>query len=378
MSCGLDCFGQDINPLGILVSKAKTELGWTDDDLLLAFNRVVAEANADNGNEIVISFSNMEKWFRSDVSLELSKLRRAIVRQDDLRIRRILWVILAETIRRTSNDRTTTYKLHARPFDEIQNRALSAIHVFEGLGKQSVEDVIKFKQSLRLNGLIQGDQYIHRAELVLGNTTQTIISPTTVGIEKFNLLVTSPPYGDNLSTITYGQHAYLPLQWIEMADIDPRAEGSFLCSTHEIDRRSLGGHISRKLDDLTKQLELQSDILAEVFRFLSKSAQPKDRTARVASFYEDFIIAIDRILLSMADNSYLVWTVGNRRVGGMEIPNDQILTQLFANRHTVLVADINRSIHFKRMPHKNKIAQTMRAEKILIFRKQPNVRVTNE
>jgi hypothetical protein len=43
-----------------------------------------------------------------------------------------------------------------------------------------------------------------------------------------------------------------------------------------------------------------------------------------------------------------------------------------------LVADINRSIHFKRMPHKNKIAQTMRAEKILIFRKQPNVRVTNE
>ena len=98
----------------------------------------------------------------------------------------------------------------------------------------------------------------------------------------------------------------------------------------------------------------------------------------MASFYNDFIKALDCILLSLADNSYMVWTVGNRSVGGMEIPNDQILIELLAARSSFLVSDINRNIHFKRMPHKNKIAQMMGAEKIMIFRKQPNGCVTNE
>jgi len=378
MSCGLNCYGQDINPLAILVSKAKTDLGWADQDLIRAFNQVVAAAKADDETDIAISFPNMEKWFRSDVSVELSKIRRAIIRQRDLRIRRILWAILAETIRQTSNDRTTTYKLHARPLDEIQTRFLSPLQVFDNLAKQSTEDVIRFKHSLVQAGFVKGNRYTAQIELSLGNTTQIMPSPRNTKKDKFELLVTSPPYGDNTSTITYGQHAYLPLQWINLADIDPRADASFLRTTQEIDRRSLGGSTPNELENLIQKLAPESESLSGIFNGFRKSEQPKDRAARVASFYQDFIVALDRILSSLADNSYLVWTVGNRNVGGMEIPNDQILTELLANRHTILVADINRSIHFKRMPHKNKIAQMMGSEKIMIFRKQPNGCVINE
>lgn len=378
MSCGLNCYGQDINPLAILVSRAKTDFGWADHEINRAFSQVIAAAKSDDSTNIAIKFPNMGKWFRPDVSIALSKIRRAIMTQDDIRIRRILWVILAETVRLTSNDRTTTYKLHARPPKEIQNRQLSPIKIFEDLANQSAEDIINFKHSLSQAGFIRDDQYTGKIELTLGNTADTVPTPCEMGQDNFDLLVTSPPYGDNSSTITYGQHAYLPLQWITLADIDPQADTSFLRTTQEIDRRSLGGHTPAKLGDNIKILEQQSEALSGVFVSFRKSDQPKDRSARVASFYQDFITALDRILISLADNSYMVWTVGNRRVGGMEIPNDQILMELLVRRQAILIADINRSIHFKRMPHKNKIAQMMGAEKIMIFRKQPNGCVGNE
>jgi len=378
MSCGLNCYGQDINPLAILVSKAKTDVGWSDQDLTCAFSQVISAARADERTEIAITFPNMEKWFRLDVSIALSKIRRAIMNEEDIRIRRILWVIFAETIRVTSNDRTSTYKLHARHIDEIENRCVSPIDIFDDLASQSSEDIIQFKNLLSQAGFICDNKYTGLIQLSLGNTTNTMPTPHDTMHDKFELLVTSPPYGDNTSTITYGQHAYLPLQWIDLADIDSHADASFLRSTQEIDRRSLGGHIPRKLKESIRLLEPQSNALAGVFDGFRRTNQPKDRFARVASFYQDFIVALDRILLSLASNSYLVWTVGNRSVGGMEIPNDQILTELLATRHTVLVTDINRTIHFKRMPHKNKIAQMMGSEKIMIFRKLPNGSLPNE
>ncbi len=95
MSCGLSCYGQDINPLAILVSKAKTDFGWADEELIRAFRQVIADAKADNSTDIAIRFHNMEKWFRPDVSIALSKIRRAIMSNEEKRIRRILWVVFA-------------------------------------------------------------------------------------------------------------------------------------------------------------------------------------------------------------------------------------------------------------------------------------------
>jgi site-specific DNA-methyltransferase (cytosine-N4-specific) len=48
-----------------------------------------------------------------------------------------------------------------------------------------------------------------------------------------NAVITSPPYGDNDTTVSYGQHSYLPLQWIDFSDIDANIKkDDFLISTH--------------------------------------------------------------------------------------------------------------------------------------------------
>src|SRR5208283_3432339 len=83
--------------------------------------------------------------------------------------------------------------------------------------------------------LLSRGRYKGRTETYL----RSAISKGSIAREKLDLLVTSPPYGDNRTTVPYGQHSYLPLQWIDLSDIVAGLDNSCLSTTHEIDRRSL-------------------------------------------------------------------------------------------------------------------------------------------
>ena len=65
----------------------------------------------------------------------------------------------------------------------------------------------------------------------------------------------------------------------------------------------------------------------------------------------------------------MIWTVGNRRVGGDPVPTDRILEELMDARGARLVTRLERKIPNKRMATRNSIANTMRGEAILVFKK---------
>ena len=364
MRCGLNATGQDINPLAVLVSKAKTDLSWSEEKLLESFDNVVTLAKTDKSLVVDIDFPNMKKWFKLSVSRELSKLRRAIQKQSNKAIRQVLWVALAETIRLTSNDRTTTYKLHARPKEEIQIRQLSPIKIFETIARDYVVDLVDYKKTLKSEGLIENGRYIGKINILLSDTAKGINTD-----KKFDLIITSPPYGDNLTTITYGQHAYLPLQWIDLKDIDGKIDAQILRTTQEIDRRSIGGKVATRdeVDEKIKELSARSTHLKHTFNLLKD--KPIDRISKVIGFFDDFFAALDKIVASLSSNGYMVWTVGNRRVNNIEIPNDKILIDVLKSHNVKLAVKKTRVIHNKRMPQKNQISQMMHSEKILVFRK---------
>ena len=369
LSCGLNCYGNDINPLAILISKVKTNLSWEESDLYDTLRIIKHHIENDDSTLIDISFPNIRKWFTDEIAIELSKIRRAITTLNNIALRRVFWVILAETIRTTCNDRTTTYKLHVRPIAEIEKRNISPITVFLHLALNSISDLISYKNQLYTYK--EHDIKLHgTTKLFLGDSMDYNFVKEKYCELKFDLLVTSPPYGDNGSTITYGQHSYLPLQWIELTDIDEGIDFDLLRTTQEIDNRSLGGNSTKITSEIIDNLSQESTQIKKVFKLFALSNQPIDRMNRVARFYHDFALSIDNIQKQMAFNSYQVWTVGNRRVGGFEIPNDQILIELLSTRNVLLVSEITRNIYNKRMPHKNKISQTMKQEKILIFRKK--------
>ena len=53
--------------------------------------------------------------------------------------------------------------------------------------------------------------------------------------------ITSPPYGDNATTVTYGQFSSLSLRWIDPKDLC--LEGWELDNYSIIDSKSMGGTV---------------------------------------------------------------------------------------------------------------------------------------
>jgi hypothetical protein len=364
METGIDCYGFDINPLAILIAKVRTGPYFLN-DLKHSQSQLVENIGADKSEYIEVDFRGLSKWFKPEIAKELSRLVRAIRKVDNLSIRRFLWVILSETVRLTSNDRTSTFKLHARPQEEILNRNLSATDLFKYHLAKSLEDYRTHVDYLTKFGMVHNGSYTGNVEIKLLNSKDGIFNPTAEPF--YDLLVTSPPYGDNKTTVTYGQHSYLPLQWIDLPDIDETATRDFLRTTSEIDRRSLGG-ITSQLNqvDLISLLEI-SPTFRNTYQSIINTNENKHN--KVAAFILDLNKTLDNIFQVLKKNSYQIWTIGNRRVAGLTIPNSKILIELIESKGGKLVTQVEREIINKRMAKRNKDTALMNNEDILIFRK---------
>lgn len=302
---------------------------------------------------------------KKNIQTELSKIRRAIMQEEDIHVRRFFWIVMAEVIRISSNDRTSTYKLHLRTEEEIEKRNISATDEFIKLAERSIKDLEKFKTKLYELSLIKGEAGCYKGETTVkwGNTLEKINSSST-----FSLLVSSPPYGDNHTTVTYGQHSYLQLQWIDRKDIDENIDFDFLRTTQEIDRKSLGGVVDRKSIAGQRRIILEKSLSLREF-VNSFDIREQDKLNKVIVFIYDFYKSLDVIIPKLDKGAYLVWTIGNRHVQKKEVPNDKILIDLMRDRDTTLIHEAERAILNKIMPSRNKITQTMTKEKILIFQK---------
>jgi len=369
MENGLDCFGQDINPLAILVARTRTGPYYVEaiekrkDNLFHAIDN-------DKSQHIEANFVGLNKWFKESVSVEISKIVRAIRSENRLAFRRFFWVVLAEAIRLSSNDRTSTFKLHIRSEDEIKARNISPISLFKEHFETCLEDLKWQFELLSDNNKLSKGAYIGYVNIKLLDTKRAVNSPSDEPF--FDLLVTSPPYGDNKTTVTYGQHSYLPLQWLDLEDIDPGATDDFLKTTSEIDSRGLGGKLNAMSDKELDGLFNQSLTFKKTYDALKNKAP--DKLQKVASFINDLHKSIVNIHSSMKIDSYQVWTIGNRNVAGLVIPNNEIITELICSKGAILIKQIKREILNKRMAKRNKESDLMTFEDILIFRKIGNIK----
>ena len=352
MKRGLDVTGQDINPLAILLCLAKC--GPFFDEALTDKNKELrAVIDADKGTTIEADFPNLHKWFKDDVSLELSKIRRAIRKEPHLWCRRFYWVALAETVRLTSNSRTTTYKLHMKPAADVEVANNSPIQIFCHVLKKNISRLAAQRITLTDSGTLHRGRY--KGNIILRVTNSAALSPNSRGCTKeiYDLLVTSPPYGDNKTTIPYGQHSFLPLQWIDLRDISEDLNQRWISSTHEIDSRSLGGSLRGAMCH-GSELE-RSRTLSQTIRTLHRLSDKGQ--LRVAAFWRDLSRCLEHILEALKPNAYMIWTVGNRRVGGLSIPMDKILEELLVSHGAKLVDRFVRPIPSKRMARKNNFSK---------------------
>lgn len=361
MRLGLDFAGQDINPLAVLFCRTKAGPFHTR-RLSRAVKDVVDWARADRSRRFEADFPGLRKWFSSGAIVELSRIRRAIRRVDHTWCRQVLWTGLAETVRLTSNSRTSTFKLHIRSEEDLESRKVSPLEIFETVVADISERLRDEAGTLREGGHLSKNGY-YRGKVDIRLWDSSKWSPD---VGTHDLLVTSPPYGDNTSTVPYGQYSYLPLQWIDLEDIGEEVKADCLCSAYEIDRRSLGGSRRNAVEQVRPLLKVSASLKKTLSRL---GDLPADRQGRVAAFVRDLDASVGAVVGALRPMAYMIWTIGNRCVGGEPVPTDDIVEELLAAKGVRPVMRIERKIPTKRMATRNAIASTMGREAILVFRK---------
>lgn len=362
MLAGRDFVGTDINPLAILISQAKAGL-FRISTFERSLRRVLDSVERDQSDTVDVDFPGRDKWFEPKVQIALSRLRRSIDRCSDVRVRRFWWVVLAETTRLVSNSRTSTVKLHIRQRADIDARTNDAIGTFSHAACRSVKVLRAQAELLAERQLLDEGAYVGSIDLRVADVAATALG------RKTDLLVSSPPYGDNHTTVTYGQAAYLPLQWVRRADLDPEARPEYFENTAAIDSASLGGCRIDAMSGVEPLLDRSAGLRTTLDRLAS---QPRDRSQRVAVFFKDFDRALDHLIGAVRPGGLMVWTVGDRSVGGNRVPLAAILRQLTGDR-AEFVTMLERTIPQgrKRMPNRNSTTATMRNEQILVLRRNP-------
>lgn len=346
---GLPFNGIDINPYAFLISTVKaTQLDFEVLDGLR--DEIAARVAADRGESLDHDFRGRNKWFREDVTRNLARLRRAIQGMSEQAHRRLLWACLGETVRISSNSRTSTFKLHIRK-PEDQARKIDAIATFLHVVHQAT---CLLKEEAR-----QFPRLPSETLLRLGDIRNT--APTA----KVDLLVSSPPYGDNTTTVPYGQFSFLELQWIDRKDIHNEAEDA-VANTHSLDSRSLGGE-KRDALKLMGLLRERSETLGHFLDNLQGERADEGRR-RVLAFYRDLNMALERCIDMVKPGGHMVWTVGNRRVLKNEVPMDRILRELLTAHGCDHIVDVKRVIPSKRMAERNSVSQTMKSETVVVVR----------
>jgi hypothetical protein len=253
-----------------------------------------------------------------------------------------------------------------RPKEELRAPRESALAVFDSVLESNLEKFAEQRRLLLERDLIHRGRYIGAIALRLANTADVLdASRPGKTPSQCDLLVTSPPYGDNLSTVPYGQHSYLPLQWINKSDAGTGSPSHALTSTNAIDRSSLGGELRNAMQAVRSLYEISPTLERTI---LGLSDSPPDRAKRVAAFSIDMARCVRPILHALSPNAYMFFTIGNRRVGDRQVPLDQIVIELFKGEGASLVTAIGRTIPVKRMAIKNSVSETMRSETVVLMR----------
>lgn len=360
MEFGYNIYGQDINPLAVLIAQTKA-VAYGIEAYEEAFFKIQGHINEDVSERIEVNFPNINKWFTHESQVSFSKIRRAIMALDKQEIRSFFWVVMAETIRVGCNDRTSTFKLHCRPKEELEDRKINNIDAFKTFCRRGINDLKVYVKKLSDKHLLEDGHYKGRINIKWGNSQQAMNTK-----DRFDLLVSSPPYGDNHTTVTYGQASYLPLQWIDKNDLD--CPYDYLRTTQEIDAQSLGGKKNKKAMTIYRdRLFMQTPTLA---RFI-ESVPDKEKKLydKTIYFINDFNQCLDKILKVMKDDAFYIWTIGDRFVGKRSVPNANILVDLMESRGLSLFDEAERFILNKKQPKKNNYSSTMEKERILIFHK---------
>ena len=367
LEVGLNDFtGYDINPLALLICQAR--LTYLDIENLESYVQKLerrierlraspdAIANA-LGKIEVEKFNNFDYWFSHRAGQELQWLKNTIVRmtkpsqesEESQALRRFLFLPLSVTMRQCSYTRDKEFKLYRMSEDKLENFSPPVLSLF--------------MRALRTCFLTYKTFYARKLkEITLAANLGTYRNSCHQGAdESYDVILTSPPYGDSRTTVAYGQFSLFANAWL-LEQSQARA----------IDNFSLGGKKSQGKDYIQA---LKDSAVGEVVAAIANKDEL--RATEVAAFYRDLKESLALWMKALKVGGKAVVVVGNRTVKGFVLPTDQFVAECMEQQHLRHEMTYQRKISRKRMPSRNspgnkagETASTMMSEFIVVGSKQ--------
>lgn len=328
--------GCDINPLANLITRVK--LQGVDKCIAEDIQRLKKLIKNPN-NTYDFTFPNRSKWFRDDIFESIKIVRSAIIDIDNNQNRSFFWYVLCDIIRKYSNTRSSTYKLHTKTSQAIMN-----------IENKLVEDYLMSLDKTYSKFTNHTDNFsLYKCDI----KKQIKLFDD----QMFDITITSPPYGENATTVPYGQFSMLALFVIPPNDLN--LEGWELENYSIIDSLSLGGQNSNNSLNA-----FEFSLIAPYIDRIKDSKQKK-----VTRFFSDYFNVLNE--LCRVTDKYLILTLGNRTVDRVQINLTDITIAYLENNRYRNLSKVERDIPHKRIPKitscvDSKPVSSMNSEYILI------------
>ena len=329
--------GFDINPLAILIAKARyTKLNIKK--LLNYRKNIECAVYYEEENRLPPFVTNIDFWFSNRAIKDLAVIRNSILEEiDNKKYQSLFWLAFSETVRFVSYTRNSEFKLY-----RMSEEKRKSFHpdVFE-LYFKNLDKILNTYVEIYLPLLKKQRFHFYSKEFMHKKN-------------KYDAVLTSPPYGDSRTTVAYGQFSTLSNEWIGCPN------------SRKIDSQLMGG---KKVKTLYNKGVLSSSI-----KKINKADQK--RALEVSSFYMDLEKSIKEVSQAITHKGFSIYVVGNRTVKNVTLPTDQFIAEQFDKNGFRHILTYERAISSKVMPAQNsptnvvgKKVNTMHEEYIIVCQK---------
>ncbi len=345
---GYESVGFDINPLALLIARAKTQT-YQKRKLLKEFKDLKKSLCRntsllfDERQIDIPQIKNMDYWYSKEVANDLGKIRW-VLKNRFYEYRDFFMANFAFICRNQSLTRNGEFKRYRIKEEKI---AKTKNEVFPRFFSH-VRDMIEM--------FLKDDMPKRKSRPILANSENTI--PSKI---KYDMVVTSPPYGDSRTTVAYGQYTSFGSEWVNGLNAH-NGNG------YKIDRESLG--VERPLNKELSEHEILMDTVGRIKGVDSKRAD------EVLHFFNGYYNVVKNVVENINKKGRVCFVVGNRTVKGFQIPMDQITASFFDSMGLNFEGIFVRDIHNKVMPSKNSPtnktgvkSKTMTNEYVVVFSK---------
>jgi len=310
--------GFDINPLAVLISKVKftkVDIKYLQKAKLNIRDNIFDFLKKESNLEQLAfpNITNMDFWFSKNVSENLAIIKKFINKIKDENIRNFFLLPFSETVRDCSYTRNNEFKLFRMKQEDLLLFNPDVI----GIYLNKLEDAVNLYEKF----------YYPK----ITNNVNVEYSKFKPKANSFDVVLTSPPYGDSRTTVAYGQFSTLSNEWL---GID---------YARKIDGMLMGGAKNKE--------NIKTGIIADYISQISKT--DGKRALEVSSFYKDLENSIKQVAGSIKKGGKSIYVVGNRTVKNVQLPTDQFIAEKFEENGLKHLATYERLLSNKSMPSKN-------------------------